>query len=232
MRSILDYLRHTVWLGMPLGVWMIVFGLGAFNEVVNRAKWTEAQSILQGLASFFLWIPVLGPVLTKFPVLGALISRIAAKDPDAGKMPLPPSDPPSPPVASLLPLLFLASLALTACGLKTTYALLSAAEQVDKAAAAQLPDFDRQTRAGIVLTAKSTEDGTARLHDWDGKVEKLVKAVEGVHASVILARDGANDVSKGIRAKAELSGWIDPVLRAAVNLKNLLASVGLRLAVQ
>jgi hypothetical protein len=95
---------------MPVWVWLLVVVIGIGNEIVNRAKWTAAQSIFQGIGAFLLWVPVLGPVLAKFPVLGALLLRMAAKDPEAGKMPLPTGTPPT----VMLPFFML--FALTACG--------------------------------------------------------------------------------------------------------------------
>ena len=213
----------------PIIVAIVLSGLATarsvFVPVDPAAARTWWQSVILWLQ---LWATVWAPEGTK-GMFGGQMSMPFLHVPDKdNKM----TQPPLSGTGTAAMIWLVLSLGMTACGLGTTYALLSAAEQVDKAAAAQLPDYDRQVRAGIVLTSKSTEDGAARLHDWDGKVEKLVKAVEGVHASVVLARDGVVDVSKGLRAKTELTGWIDPVLRAAMNLKNLLSSVGLRLAVQ
>jgi hypothetical protein len=92
------------WLGMSVIVW-IALAIGALNEIVNRAKWTKAQSIFQGIGAFLLWVPVLGPILSKFPVIGAILSRIAARDPEEGKLAIPPAA--TPPAAVLFPFLML-----------------------------------------------------------------------------------------------------------------------------
>ena len=103
----MDFLLRS-WLGMPVVVW-IFLALGAFNEAVNRAKWTKAQSIFQGIGAFLLWVPVVGPVASKFPVIGAILNRIAARDPEEGKLPIPGV----PPAAALLP--FILSVFVAGC---------------------------------------------------------------------------------------------------------------------
>ena len=74
---------------MPVYVWALLILVGAINEIVRASKWTEALSIWQGVWRFILWIPALGPLLTRFPFLGPFIQKLAGVDPDAGKLPLP-----------------------------------------------------------------------------------------------------------------------------------------------
>lgn len=202
---------------MPLWLWALIVA-GAVNEVVNRAKWTRAETIFQGIGTFLLWFPGMGPVLAKTPVAGDILRRIAGIKEDAGKMPLPPA-------TVWLPIIFL--LGLSACGgLTPYYATLSAVEKVVSSSADHFKDFDAAKRAQIVHDAKSEQEGLKALATWDITAEKLVKAIEGTDASVRLVRGALEDITKGIRNKSELSAWIGPVLDTAKNLEALLRSVG------
>lgn len=63
--------------GMPVWVWLLMMGLGALNEWVNRSKSTEAQTLLQGAAKFVLKIPAIGSLLARFPLLGDVLVKMA-----------------------------------------------------------------------------------------------------------------------------------------------------------
>lgn len=113
----------------------------------------------------------------------------------------------------------------------TTYATLTLAEKVDRAALDQFPALDKYKRAQIVQAAKSEEEGKAALAEWDIKVEKIVKAINGTDAAVKLARDAMVDIKAGKRSEAELSTWIASAVNLGVDLKNLLESAGVPLKV-
>jgi hypothetical protein len=202
---------------MPGWLWALII-VGLLNEIVNRAKWTRAESIFQGIGTFLLWFPGMGPVLAKTPWAGDILRRMAGIPEDAGKLPIPPT-------TAWLPILFL--LALSACGgLSPYYASLSGVESVVSVSSAHFVEFDKARRAQIVHDAKTEAEGLATLAAWDKTAAKLASAIEGTDASVRLARDALNDISKGVRGKQELSAWIGPILNTARNLEALLASVG------
>lgn len=198
---------------------LILLLVGAFNEYINRAKWTRAQTLFQALGAFLLAFPVIGPALDKTPGVRWVLQRMA-NFPKEGMM-----LPPAPPAAVWLPLLFLAGL--SACGgLAPYYATLSGVEKLISASADHFKDFDKAKRTQIVHDAKTETEGLKALADWDLTAEKLAKAIEGTDASVRLARDALADIAKGVRSKSDLGAWIGPILKTAENLRVLLASVG------
>lgn len=117
------------------------------------------------------------------------------------------------------------------CGLTPYYKALDVAEKINIVAAQKFPDFDKAKRSQLVQAAHDKADGEQQLASWDVTADKLIKASEGIHASVILAKDGLKDVKAGVRKWSELTAWIGPVLRGATNLVALFAAVGLKLEV-
>jgi hypothetical protein len=111
----------------------------------------------------------------------------------------------------------------------TTAATLTAAERTVQAAAEQFPAFDQHKRKQIVDEAKSKAEGLQALADWDTTSDRIVKAVDGAHASVRLGADGLKGVRDGLRKPSDLSAWIGPALRVGVDLVRLLEAVGLKL---
>jgi hypothetical protein len=110
-----------------------------------------------------------------------------------------------------------------------TAATLTAAERTVQAAVEQYPPFSNAKRQAIVLSAKSLDEGVRGLREWDETEERVVMAIEGAHASVLLAADGLKGVREGLRKPGELQGWIGPALRVGVDLVRLLEAVGLKL---
>jgi hypothetical protein len=199
---------------------LLLIVVGILNEYINRAKWTRAQSIFQAVGVFLLAAPFVGSLLDKTPGVRWLLQRMA-NFPREGLM-LPP---PTPPAAAWLPLVFLAFL--SACGgLTPYYTTLAGVERIVTASADHFSEFDRAKRAQIVQDAKSEATGLAALEAWNKTAEKLTNAIVGTDASVRLARDALADIAKGVRAHAELTTWIGPILDTAKNLQALLASVG------
>lgn len=102
MTAVLGWLKTASWLGMPAWVWLLIFTLGAVNQAIRAAKWTEAMSIWEGIWRFVLWIPAIGPFLERFPIIGLVLRKCAGKTEEG--LPLPPAPPPA---AVLLPITFL-----------------------------------------------------------------------------------------------------------------------------
>ncbi len=129
MHSVSTWLTYQTALGPVWAILVTLVGLPLANEIVQRAKGTRAESLLQGLALFLLKLPALGIVIAKTPVLGDLLYVFAPRD--KADLPTPliakpstvvvpavevtvnPSSPPSPPAA--LALLLIAFSALSGC---------------------------------------------------------------------------------------------------------------------
>ena len=128
-------------------------------------------------------------------------------------------------------ILLLAVVSLSACaqGYAASYAGLTAAERINEAAADQFPALDKEKRAGIVRIAKSEAEGKELLAAWDLTAERLVKAVEGTHASVQLARDALAEIKSGLRDKRQLGGWVSTAIQLGIELKDILAASGVPL---
>lgn len=70
------WLQHA-WGPAPAWVWIVTcLVLPALNEVINRAKWTQAQSIFQGVMRALVATP-----LGKIPVIGTVLSTMAQPPP-------------------------------------------------------------------------------------------------------------------------------------------------------
>lgn len=126
-----------------------------------------------------------------------------------------------------------AALALAGCtsAYTKTAAALVVAERTVQAAAEQFPAFDKAKRKAIVEAATSANDGRMHLDAWDVKSERIVRAIEGAHASVQLGADGLKGVRDGLRDPKNLSTWIAPAIRVGVDLIELLRAVGLNLQI-
>ena len=114
-------------------------------------------------------------------------------------------------------------------GLKASYASLAAAESIAGASAEAFVRFNAEQESKVVAEAKTREEGNKAFAEWRSKADHIVQAIEGVHASVKLARDGIKDVAAGIRSPSDLSGWIAAALNAAMNLKRLLTGLGIKM---
>lgn len=125
----------------------------------------------------------------------------------------------------------ISALLLAGCGttMQAAYGSLATAERLAVDCAAGFPDFDREHQRRIIELADSKEKGADALAAWREKRENIVKAIEGTHASVKLARDAIHDIEQGVREKHELQKWIAPALRAAMNLREVLRAMGVKI---
>ena len=73
MQQLHDALVYQTAMGPVWAVVLTLVGLPLANEVVQRAKGTRAESLLQAVAMTLLKIPVLGVVIAKFPVVGDIL---------------------------------------------------------------------------------------------------------------------------------------------------------------
>jgi hypothetical protein len=90
--QLLQYAKHD-FMGAPLWAWFVMFVvLPGLNELVNRAKWTQAQSLMQVTFRALLKLPLVARV----PVFGDLLRSLARE----GELLFPPS------ILVLAPLLF------------------------------------------------------------------------------------------------------------------------------
>jgi hypothetical protein len=193
----MDQLRqiavHDV-LGMPAWVWALVLFLGGLNELIVRAKWTAAESILQGATRALLKVPALGFVLARFPLLGDALRTMAKLDKAEPVIP-----PPFPGSSArvLLPLLGL--LALGGC-----------APQIVRARQAVSAASTLGTQAGelFVAVVESEQRGIARqlAQDHDlAKADRLRDEWRGKQATATKALKVYNTTVSGLGALAELS---------------------------
>lgn len=113
-----------------------------------------------------------------------------------------------------------------ATGMKAAYGSLASAEALVVGVSRELPAYSEAHQRGLVEAARTAEEARIAVAEWRAKRETIVKAIEGGHASVQLARDAIHDIEKGIREKSQLADWIAPALRAVLNLRNVLKAVG------
>lgn len=130
-------------------------------------------------------------------------------------------------VPSLIGLLVVA-VCCTGCpaGLAVTYTSLTIVEKRVASAAERFPAYSEAKQLAMLEAAATRPEYSAAVTAWREKRETAVRAIEGTHASVKLARDGIADVRAGLRKASELSTWIAPTIRAAQNLFPLLAALG------
>lgn len=166
MSSIIAWLKAPHW-GAPAWVWILAFGvLPLLNELLQRAKWTRAQSILQGIARVLL-VP-----FGKVPVLGDVFRALAgpaAAPPEEGGPP-PPAGPP-PAVLVLL----VASLGLLgackASPIDIATAFRTASSNALSTTVIAFGRFDDQRQKEIVEKAESYPLGRAALAQWRTEVQ-------------------------------------------------------------
>lgn len=65
---------------MPVWAWLASVGLVASSEIINRAKWTKAETLLQGSIRMVVAIPGVGVLLLKLPVLGLALQIVGKID--------------------------------------------------------------------------------------------------------------------------------------------------------
>jgi hypothetical protein len=88
MHRLHDWLTYTTALGPVWAVLLMFVGIPLANEIVQRARGTRAESLLQGLALFLLQLPILGVVIAKTPVIGDLLYVFAPRNKDGIPTPL------------------------------------------------------------------------------------------------------------------------------------------------
>ena len=106
---------------------------------------------------------------------------------------------------------------------------LAKAEQKNGDFGEQFPAINRAKVKVIVDTAPSEADGNKSLDEWKVTAERLVRMVEGNHASAQLIRDAVAQIRVGVRSKAELAQWAEMALRLWPDLQRLLVASGVRL---
>lgn len=110
-----------------------------------------------------------------------------------------------------------------------SYKGLTLAEKVVGEATKQFPALDRNHRLEIVAKASTEQQGKDGLAAWDVTSDRLVKSIQGTDATIKLVRDALAEISKGVRDKAQIAGWIATGIRLGLDLKDLLAAAGVPL---
>lgn len=76
---------------MPVWAWLLSVSLVAVSEIINRAKWTKAETLLQGSIRMIVAVPGVGVLLLKMPMLGLALQIVGKIDDPA---------PPAPPAGA------------------------------------------------------------------------------------------------------------------------------------
>ena len=139
---------------------------------------------------------------------------------------------PAAPISGLW-LVFLLAPMLSACTLAqaitNSYKGLGIAEKTVSVALVRFPLASRNHRLELVAKATTEAEGKAALDAWDVTEARISKAVLGTDATVKMCRDALAEISKGVRDKAQLAGWIATGIRLGFDLKDLLAAAGVPL---
>jgi hypothetical protein len=226
MSSVMAWLKAVHW-GAPVWVWLVTLvALPVANELIQRAKWTRAQSILQAVARAML-LP-----FGKVPVLGSVLQAFAGPRED---------EPPDalPPASSMLAVFGLSAalgyaVLLGACtgALTPTYKTLAGMADAVTAAAGVLPSSCEARQSVLVAQAKNNaeldaaEKAAAEVHaQCEVAGNSLVAASKGLR----LARDATRDIDKGIRDPKDLMVWVSAALNLYRSLGPMLATFGVKL---
>ncbi len=160
MQTLRDLAHYNV-LGFPLWLWALGV-MPVVNELINRSKWTKAQSIWQ-----FLWRFVAATPLSKVPAIGSVIQMMALPiDQRDQKTMFPEEETTRRLGPSILVLFFLSHL--TACGATLEVNLYRGAHSVGSAADgcfSVLDVYDEATQKKIQQTA-SAGDAWDRFTAW------------------------------------------------------------------
>ncbi len=210
--------------------WLLVIGaaLGFVGQAVLLPG-TRLSVILTGLGGSFGTIGGIMASMWKPARDRALIAASA----QAGTDPRPPGATGIlPPAAPLLALLLFVTV-LPGCTLAQavtgSYKGLAVAEATVLVTMEKFPTASRNHRLAIVAKAASEDQGKAELAAWDVVESRISRAIIGTDATVKLCRDAIAEISKGIRDKSQLAGWIATGIRLGIDIKDLLAASGVPL---
>jgi hypothetical protein len=223
MSSVIEWLKAPMW-GAPHWVWIVTLvALPILNEIVQRAKWTRAQSILQAPPRMLLRAGF-GSV----PILGEMLRALANEKP--------PQDPPEPPAMSgaavvlvLAGLVFAATL--SGCAM-SDYAradlAITAQTKVASAATEAVTAWDETNQAQIVGEARAAGDTTTARAQLaaDQRVLKLARATIRTFGAAIQAEAVGVELARQAKAKLDLGALLPRLLRLGRDLIKSLKDFG------
>jgi hypothetical protein len=223
MSSVMAWFKAVHW-GAPVWVWLVTLvALPVANELIQRAKWTRAQSILQAVARAML-LP-----FGKVPVIGSVLQAFAGprdnEPPDA-----------LPPASSMLAVFGLSAalgyaVLLGACtgALTPTYKTLAGMADAVTAAAGILPGACEGREADIVAKAQTRPEAETKVAEVHGQCEVAANSLSAAHRGLKLARDAAKDIDAGIKDPKDLMVWLKGAIDLYRNLVPMLAVFGVKL---
>ena len=75
---------HKDYMGMPVYCWLVLFGIGLLNDVVQRHPGLRAMSLFQLLPNLLKLTP-----LGRMPLIGAALERLDTPEPPKVEPPAP-----------------------------------------------------------------------------------------------------------------------------------------------
>lgn len=199
MEALKLWLLHP-WMGAPTWVWCLVLFIGGVNEIVQRAQWTRAQSVLQGLAVFVISIPILGALLQAIPLIGWLLRKIAGSAPVVAGPEV---------LRAYLPVALLVALA----GCATPSEAYTGARKFQGGAADTLTvsydgwrEWDLEYQTIVAKTAPTKQEMLEQLASYRKKVQATVDKAFGVAKVAVQSLRRSLDAADAMKAGSFAAG--------------------------
>lgn len=234
MDKVVAFMKAPGWLGMPWAAWcMLGFAL-LLNEIISWAKWTRAQGLLQGLARLVLAIPLVAPILARFPVVGWALTRIAGPDEGVERRTLlgtvQGARPPSGPAIALIVAALGFGVALTACTMTNAFRVVDSAASLGRSAYDLLFQIDSQKQHELAAEKATIgeEAAKAKVAAWRSKVDAGYKAIKAFTAAVVTAEATLNLIAAGQEKKITVGMVVAEVAKSVSEVRKVLEEFGVK----
>lgn len=195
--------------------------LGAANELINRMKWTAAESILQGGARAALLIPGVRII----PVLGQVLSWCAKEDKSAP----PPSGP-----SSILVLIVATSVLLAGCWKAVLRESVIELERGHAEVTAKAQDYDKRKvedfkqRYATAKTPAEVETVRAEQKAYEAARAKFADVMNKIWAVILQIKATLPLIERGTdsAARTKITAWIAEGMGWLLQGKDTLSAFG------
>jgi hypothetical protein len=236
MDKIVAFLKAPGWIGLPWGAWIFLIALLVGNQIIAWAKWTKAQDLLQGLARLVLKIPLLAPVIARFPFVGWALTHLAGPEEGVERRTLLGTKKGEPPPSGAAVVLVFAALGMllagAGCGGATTaYRVIDSATALGRTGFDLVHEIDKEKQDAIADEKDRTGDveaAKAKLREWREKRDKARAALKTYAAAVATAGATLDLVVAGQEKRLTIGMVLAEVAKAIAQIKSVLEAFGVK----
>lgn len=235
MDKVVAFLKAPGWIGLPWGAWLFLVVLLVGNQVIAWAKWTKAQDLLQGLARLVLKIPVLAPVLARFPVVGWAITHIAGPEDGVERRTLLGTKKDEPPPSGAAIALVIGAFGMVlagtvACTTTNAFRVVDSAASLGRSAYDLLFQIDAQKQREIAAEKDTIgrEAAAEKVTAWRAKIDVGYKALKIFTAAIVTAEATLNLIVAGQEKKITVGMVVAEVAKAVTQVRKVLDEFGVK----